>query len=153
MLFQNQLFRGGTSYFRWEMYFYATWTSHIYVSYSPVLSDGAHFFIWWYLPSPLISEPPKLGDGDFYLYSRSGSPSDFRENTGISLQNAPRLSAIGPIKPRKYCQRKEDFNFRIQKFPSATLQKFLPPTHKRQFVGTTAGFAYKRWHPQITFCA
>ena len=86
----------------------------------------------------LIYRVPKSGDGHFYLKSLYGPPRDFRENTGISLQSAPKLSANGPMMPQKYCQTDEDFNFRIEKFPSATLQKFLLPERTRRF-----------WVPQL----
>ena len=69
----------------------------------------------------LIYRVPKSGDAHFYLKSPSGLPSNFRENTGVSLQSAPKLSANGPMMPQKYCQTDEDFNFRIEKFPLATL--------------------------------
>ena len=80
----------------------------------------------------------KFGDGDFHPYLRSGSHTDFEENAGISLQTAPKLSRNGHMKPRKYSQTAEDFKFRIEKFPSATLQKFLLPGRKRRF-----------WVPQL----
>ena len=118
------------------MYLHVTRTSHIHARYSLVLSHGAHFFIRLYLACPLISWAAKSGDRHFYPYSRSGVPSDFSENTSILLQNATKLSANGPMKPQKCCQRDEDFNFGIEKFPSATLEKFLPHEHKRHYVGT-----------------
>ena len=43
---------------------------------------------------------PKWGDGNFYAKSLYGPPSDFRENTGISLQSVPKLSA-NPMMPQK----------------------------------------------------
>ena len=82
---------------------------------------GANFFIWSYLSWLAIYRVPKSGDGHFYAKSLYGPPSDFRENTGISLQSAPKLSANGPMMPQKYSQRDEDFKFRFEKFPSATL--------------------------------
>ena len=69
----------------------------------------------------LIYRVPKSGDTHFYPKSLCGLPSNFRENTGASLQSAPKLSANGPMMPQKYSQTDEDFNFRIEKFPSATL--------------------------------
>ena len=56
--------------------------------------------------------------------------SNFRENTGVSFHSAPKLSANGPVIPQKYSQTDEDLNFRIKKFQSATLSKFLPYEHK-----------------------
>ena len=87
---------------------------------------GANFFIWSYLSWLAIYRVPNSGDGHFYAKSLYQPPSDFRENTGISLQSAPKLSANAPMMPQKYSQTDEDFNFRIEKFPSATLPKFLP---------------------------
>ena len=81
--------------------------------------------------SMLLFQAPKSGDGNFYPKSRYGPLSDFRENTGISLQSAPKLSANGPMMPQKYSQTDEDFNFRLEKFPLATLSKFLPYEYKR----------------------
>ena len=89
------------------------------------------FFSWSYLPWLMIYRVPKSGDGDFHPKSPYVPPSDFRENTGISLQNAPKLSANGPMMPQKYSQTAGHFNFRIEKFPSATLSKFLPREHRK----------------------
>ena len=47
--------------------------------------DVAKFFSWSYLTWLLIYRAPKSGDGDFHAKSPDGPPSDFRENTGISL--------------------------------------------------------------------
>ena len=47
--------------------------------------DVAKFFSWSYLPWLMIYRVPKSGDGDFHPKSPYGPPSDFRENTGISL--------------------------------------------------------------------
>ena len=69
----------------------------------------------------LLYRVPKSGDGHFYLKSLYGPPRGFRENTGISLQSAPKLSANGPMMQQKCCQTDEDFNFRMEKFPVATL--------------------------------
>ena len=80
----------------------------------------------------LLYQVPKSGDGHFYLKSLYGLPWNFRENTGVSLQSAPKLSANGPMMPQKYFQTDEDFNFRMEKFPVATLSKFLPYEHKRE---------------------
>ena len=85
----------------------------------------AKFFSWSYLPWLRIYRVPKSSDSDFQAKSLHGPPSDFRKNTGILLQSAPKMSANGPTMPQKYCQTDEDLNFRIEKFPSATLQKFL----------------------------
>ena len=89
------------------------------------------FFSWSYLPWLMIYRVTKSSDCHFYPKSLYGPPSDFQENTGISLQSAPKLSANGPMMPQKCSQTAEDFNFGIQKFPSATLSKFLPYDHKR----------------------
>ena len=72
---------------------------------------GANFFIWSYLSWLAIYRVPNSGEGHFYAKSLYELPSDFRENRGISLQNAPKLSANGPTMPQKYCQTDEDFNF------------------------------------------
>ena len=80
----------------------------------------------------LLYRVPKSGDGHFYLKSLYGLPRDFRENTGISLQSAPKLSANGPMMPQKYCQKDEDFNFQMKKFSVATLSKFLQYEQKRE---------------------
>ena len=79
------------------------------------------FFSWSYLPWLMIYRVPKSSDRDFEARSKYWPPSDFQENTGISLQSAPKLSANGPMIPQKYSQTAEDFNFRFEKFPSATL--------------------------------
>ena len=79
----------------------------------------------------LIYRVRKSGDAHFYLKSLCGLPGNFRENTGVSLQSAPKLSANGPMMPQKYSRTDEDFNFRIEKFPLATLSKFLPYEHER----------------------
>ena len=81
----------------------------------------AEFFSWSYLPWLRIYRVPKSSDSHFHAKSLYGPPSDFQENTGISLQSAPKLSANGPMMPQKYSQTAEDFNFRFEKFPSATL--------------------------------
>ena len=78
-----------------------------------------------------IYRVPKSGDGHFYPKSRYGLLGDFHENTGISLQSAFKLFANGPMMPRKCSRTDEDFNFRIEKFPLATLSKFLQYEYKR----------------------
>ena len=94
--------------------------------------DVPKFFSWTYLPWLMIYRVPKSSDCHFYPKSLYGLPSNFRENTGVSLQSAPKLSANGPMMPQKYCQTDEDFNFRMEKFPVATLSKFLPYEHKME---------------------
>ena len=83
------------------------------------------FFSWPYLPWLMIYRVPKSSDSDFHAKSLYGPPSDFRKNTGILLQSAPKMPANGPTMPQKYCQTDKDFNFRFEKFLSATFQKFL----------------------------
>ena len=85
----------------------------------------------------------KFGDGDFYPHLRSEAYSEFEENAGISLQIASKLSVNGPMKPQKYSQIDEDLYFRFEKFPSATLQKFLPPERNMQFAVIIAEFAFR----------
>ena len=55
--------------------------------------------------------------------------------------------------PQKYSQTAEDFNFRIEKFPSATLSKFLPHGAQKVNLGSRAGFAYEYCTQEFTFCA
>ena len=99
----------------------------------------------------LLYRVPKSGDGHFYLKSLYGHPIDFRENTGISLQSAPKLSANGPMMPQKYCQTDEDFNFRMEKFPVATLTKFLPYKHKGKTLDASTHMQIQLRYPDFPF--
>ena len=76
----------------------------------------------------MIYRVPKSGDAHFYPHLRPGAYRDFEENedTGISLQTAPKLPANGHMNPQKYSRTVEDVNLGFEKFPLATLQKFPP---------------------------
>ena len=100
----------------------------------------------------MIYRVPKSGDAHFCPLLRPGAYRDFEENEGISLQTAPKLPANGHMKPQKYSQTAEDFNFGFEKFPLATLQKFPPPENNMQFVGIVAGFAFWLRYTHFAYC-
>ena len=114
---------------------------------------GANFLFWSYLSWLVIYRVPKSGDAHFYPHLRPGAYRDFEENEGISLQTAPKLSRNGHMKPQKYSQAAEDFNFGFEKFPLVTLQKFPPPENNIQSVGIVAGCAFWLRYTHFAYCS
>ena len=114
---------------------------------------GANFLFWSYLSWLVIYRVPKSGDAHFYPHLRPGAYRDFEENEGISLQTAPKLSRNGHMKPQKYSQTAEDFNFGFEKFPLATLQKFPQPENNMRNVCIAAKMHTQQQFPQIAYCS
>ena len=114
---------------------------------------GANFLFWSYLSWLVIYRVPKSGDAHFCPHLRPGAYRDFEENEGISLQIAPKLSRNGHMKPQKYFQTAEDFNFGFEKFLLATRQKFPPLENNMRNVCIAAKMQSQQQFPQIAYCS